>query len=275
MAYPNKPTAPVLRPSHEFANGLQAAWLFDESTGVTIRDQSGNGLHLAGTNVSDGSWANDGDNRVFCRNRLGAQTGRWNKSAAALNFAAGTDWTEIWWFAYRGGNGVKQRIRSRTGNVMDLGYDQTGLPLQLFQGTVWIGLGESGASGLVQCVAIVHTGSTDDIRVFRDGVFKQETSLNGVANTGEIFVGTAPGVLTEYVSGDWIAGFIHNRALSDAEIASHYSDPFNAWEAQPAVDPGIPGTGNISVFQPRQYLSPGSYRAPPLPHLLDWLGGGR
>lgn len=277
MSFP-KPALPVLQPTHGFANGLVAAWLFVEGSGVTVADYSGNAFHLICTNVTNGSWAVTGATEVYLRYGLGA-----NKSMATpgshaeLNFTADTDpWTEIYMLRARGGSGVKPRLRSRTGNVIDLtiltGSDRS---IEYFSGSGWIPTGGTSVSGADECWAIVH-GANKVLTFYKNGV-EVVTGLggNGVVNTGQMYLWTPPNDTTaEYTEGDMVAAFVLNRALSADEVASHYSDPFGAFVPPPPTEQHVSPSAYTTIVPMHGYED--SYYATDAgspPDLQDWLGG--
>lgn len=279
MSFP-KPLTPVLQSGHGFASGLQAAWLFTDGSGVTVKDWSGNNRHLMCTNVTNGSWSVTGATETCLRFGLGAaKSGATPGAVAGLNFATDTHaWTEIFMMRLRGGSGIKPRIRTRTADVIDfaclVGGDRR---FEYFSGSSWIDMQATSQSGADECWAFVH-GSNSVLSLYKNGV-QVITGLGGagVNNTGQIYFWTAPDDVTvEYTEGDMVAAFILNRALSDNEVASHYSDPFGAFIEPPA------GPSNPLHFSPPTFTTlvpshgyEGSYyeSGPSPPDMQDWLGG--
>ena len=242
---PAKPLIPILQSAHSFASGLQAAWLFVESSGVSIFDYSGNSRHLSCSNVSDGSWIGGGSSAVRLRYSAPgeAHSIATPGSIAGLNFALATDtWTETYIIRVDDVSGTKPRLRSRAGNVIDLAVlpAASNRRLEYFSGAAWVDFQSTAASGVYHIFTFVH-GADTVLTLYKDGV-QQITGLGGigVGNTGQIWLWTPPADNTsEWTEGEMMAGFIHNRALSASEVAANASSPYAAFTtatASPSTD---------------------------------------
>lgn len=279
MAFPLKPAVPALQASHAFANGLVGAWLFDSSTGITIVDYSGGARHLIGTMVSDGSWGTDGTTARFLKLSAqgeGASRLATSGSLAALNFLSTDAWS-VTLLIRRHGTGAaggKPRFHSRTGNLLDFGQDSNGAPFGLaYFNSGWTNFQESSASGVTVHFTITKgTGTGNVLRLYKDGTANPNNPYGiTVANTGQVFFGTAPGAMTENSQLDYATIFYHNRELSAAEVTANVAAPYAAFTATTPVDPGSgPYIGMIDrgFYDHRHAYQGGSE------HLLDWLAGG-
>jgi hypothetical protein len=282
MAFPAKPTVPTLQASHAFANGLVGAWLFFDSTGITVSDYSGSSRHLLGTNVSDGSWGTDGGTARFLK--LSAQGEAVSRlatsgSLAALNFATTDPWTLTMLVRRHGagaGGGTKPRYHSRTGNAMDFGLAANTSPFgyQYFVGG-WNSFQDSSASGAYEHLVITkESGTGSKGRFYKNGVSNANNpySAGDGGNTGQVFFGTAPGAMTENSQLEIASIFYHNRALSAAEVLTNFGDVYAAFTPEVPVPDGQGGP-YIGMIDRGFYDHKHSYHGGS-EHLLDWLARG-
>lgn len=270
-----KPATIELDAAHGFMNGLVAAYLLTEGTNVTLRDSSGRGNHIFKIDGADPGWTNpDGNNPYMVKTAIG----RWgvNSNVSDFKHLSSDPWTVIVHFARRGQSaGSFPRIAFRTTtNTADLAISGTGWNPSFFTGAAWVQVtADTNFSGVDTMYAFVYDGST--VKVIKGtsaGVTQVYSNAHSITSTGTL---SWWGNNSEDVFGSLYGMFYHRRALSFNEVATHYSDPFGAFDGPPP--PNLHFSPD-NTFVPNVFtgLSDGSFYATDRPspsHVLDWLGG--
>lgn len=272
-----KPATIELDAAHGFVNGLVAAYLLTEGTNVTLLDSSGRGNHIFKIDGADPGWTNpDGNNPYMVKTAIA----RWGRGATASDFnhISSQPWTVIVHFARRGQSaGSFPRINFRTTtNICDIGISGTGWNPSFFNGSAWTQVtADTSLSGVDSMYAFVYNGSTVVvIKGSAAGVTQLSSTSQTITSTGQL---SWWGNNSEDLFGSIYGMFYHRRALSFNEIATHYSDPFGAFDGPPPPDLHV---SPDNTFIPHGFTGlsgDGFYdtTAPSPSHILDWLGGGR
>ncbi len=273
-----KPATITLQSGHGFLTDLVGAWLFTEGTNFTFADSSGLGNHLSRTLGSGGTWTRTGTNAVYFNIAAATVLGR-GGADTDFEHGAADPWTVIYWISRRGDSaGTYQRLQFRSvNNTVDQALKITTWQPAWFSGAAWQDIGGASAvSGADEMYAFAYDGT--NLRVYKgsDQIASGVTLLDAraaapvITNTLQLFGNNAG----EDFFGNVYATFYHRRALSLAQLATHFSAPFEAFQ-----DAAAPGGGAGSTFYYRGSAGDadfyrGSRGAPGgSAHLLDWLGG--
>ena len=270
-----KPSTIALQTGHGFLTDLVGAWLFTEGTNFTFADSSGLANHLSRIAGAGGTWTSAGVNAQYLNIAAGVRIGR-GAVDADFNHLATEPWTVIYWISRNGDSaGTYQRLQFRAANnTVDQAFKVTTWQPAWFSGAAWQDIAAGSAvSGTDEMWAFAYDGT--NMRVSKgstaipSGVTQLDSRLAAPVITAAVdFFGNNAG---EDFFGNVYALFYHRRALSLAELTSHYSATFEAFQAPAAAGGGSDG----SIFYRGAVAGGGDYypRGGGTPHLLDWLGG--
>lgn len=272
-----KPTSIVLQTGHGFLTDLVGAWLFTEGTNFSFADSSGNANHLSRSMGTGTLWTNATTSGVAPYLALTSST-ILSRGAVDTDFnhIATDPWTVIFWLSRRGNSGgTYQRLQARSNNLIDMAFKINTWEPAWFSGAAWQDLGQGSAvSGADEMWAFAYDAT--NLRVFKGSAVipSAVTTLDSRAAAPVIsqtmtFFGNG----AEDYLGNVYSVFYHRRALNLAQLTSHYSATYEAFQNPPA-----PASTPIPQEFWRGGLADGSYYhgATPRggnPSLLDWLGG--
>lgn len=266
MAF-EKPSPIVLQSTHGFVADLVGAWLFTEGTGETMLDSSGLANHIRRGAGTGNLWTNPGVNAWYLALN-GSQ--RLNRDAADADFnhTAANPWTVIFWISRRGDDGgTYQRLLFRSDNRNDLAFKRTTWQPAWFNGAAWQDIAAGSAvSGTDEMWAFVY--DTTNLLVYKGSqanpgvtLLDSRAAAPSILQPINLF-GLSP-LGTEDFVGDAHAVFYHRRALTAAQLSTHYSAPFEAFTTPPTIPVEFYAGG---VRDGSYYAGAGD-----APHLLDWL----
>lgn len=231
-----------LNPAHPYSQQLEGCWLMNEGAGLVLEDAvAGNDGTIAGSV----SWGSDeyGPHLVF------AATTDCPKipHSAALNFDGLTG-------SYSFILGVKAAAQAANYQLLGKGGYPSAYPAAIYGGPGVLARGiiyDGGFAPQVslgavmdnvwRIVAFVVDNASDALYGYREGVLVQSvpnTVVSSTANVGPYYVGS--NVKFDY---DFIGefGFImaYSRALTAAQVAELFADPFCMFGAPPAEEVGV------------------------------------
>jgi hypothetical protein len=130
----------------------------------------------------------------------------------------------------------------RVGDLQDIAWDSSSFNFQEFNGSSWRDSGVTATLNAARNLIITRLSTDSHLHIYVDGVEALDEGNTGVAQTGAITIGRAANN-DQYIQGDISSIFIHNRALSQAEITAHQSDPYAAFTAPTAAAVAGPRIG--------------------------------
>jgi fibronectin type 3 domain-containing protein len=220
--------------------GLVAAYGFDEGSGTTSADQSGNGN---GATLANTTWSSSGK---FGKALSFNGTNAWATVNSSNSLALTTGMTvEAWVNPTTLGNAYRTVVfREQTGNeVYSLYGNRSGSP-QAPVGEVYVnGYKDASASTGLATGTWTHLAETYDgasVRLYVNGSLISTTAAPGslASSNSPLRIG-GNGIWGEYFSGLIDEVRVYNRALSAAEIQQ---DMNTAISNPDAVPPSAPGT---------------------------------
>jgi fibronectin type 3 domain-containing protein len=228
--------------------GLVAAYGFDEGSGTTTIDQSGN--NNVGT-LSNATWVTTGK---FGKALSFNGTNAWvtANSSSSLTLTTGLT-AEAWVNPTTLGNAYRTVAfkEGGGGEVWSLYGNQSGSQ-QTPLGEVQVGgykdaVGTAGlATGTWSHVALTFDGTS--VRLYVNGTLVSTTAAAGslITSTGALRIG-GNNIWGEYFSGLIDEVRVYNRALSAAEIQQDMTTPITPTDTQPPTAPGnLTATGSVS-----------------------------
>jgi len=219
-------------PEDTFTRGLVAYWSFDEGTGNTVYDLSGNGNHgtIYGAKWVQGKFGKalsfDGvDDYVDCGDD------------ESLNPGTGSFTISIWVGGYTDTSSNMHTLVAK-GDPLD-GPSNDGYIIDLRGGKVRVSIGDgtnraefsyvgpSLADGGWHHIVLVVDRNTQQMKAFIDGEWTgdtADTSAVGAINPAEnLIIGKRSQINSYYLNGTIDEVRIYNRALSEEEIRYHYN----------------------------------------------------
>lgn len=235
------PVGCLINPAHPLSVGMAGCWVFNEGSGSTANDSSGNGNHgsiVGGPVWTDNGLTLDGSNdRIECTNPFLPRFSNALSSTVAFRckvlsapaargmlYCGASGFNSL-------GKGLSVRIQSAS--------------TARFAYTIADGVGtgnrtnEAVGPAINSWVSHVFSYSAVDFlgTCYVDGAFSGQGNYAGevdVTNTYQLFIGYNE---NGYINADLSDVMIWNRALSAAEIASLYADPYQMFR-RPIV--GLP-----------------------------------
>ena len=196
-------------------SALKAYWKFDEDTGTTANDSSGNSN--TGT-VSNGSWLPGKIN--CCLGFNGTSSSVADSSAGGLP-AANAAQTESFWMYVSATPSAKATALAVSGSSSGvyIGYNSsTTFGVWTNNGTLLVSTTTLPSTGAWHFITYTLSGSTNTLYIDGTSVNTSTTATNTGAATA-LTAGMTPGG-TNYFNGDLDEIRVYNRALSAAEISS-------------------------------------------------------
>ncbi len=209
----------------DVTNGLVGYWKFDEGSGTTTADNSGNGNN--GVLIGSPSWTTgksgyaltfNGANYVDCGNAASLHVQSYTLSAWIRPSAINDSEHRI---ISNGGfgntNGAVDFVIAANGRLVVLNQAENG------QDECWSQSGSLLAVGTWSFVAATYDAATKDVKLYLNGT-EVSTTINTlrVPNPNpsyNLHIGTMGGPLTTYFRGSIDEVRVYNRALTSAEIS--------------------------------------------------------
>lgn len=232
---------------HPLAVGLVGCWLFNEGQGRTAVDLCGasNGSFLNGASWASGS---DGVSLNSAANQyVRIPATRWQKTDAAV--------THEWWWrprSIRNYNGGFTKTVVNAAAPIDFYVDASNAA-NAFAGSTGSAAHVSVsnfciAGQLQQVVVTAQTGG--NMVLYRDGIAMATASASPVLDAGSDFrVGGREDAAT-FFDGTFQLARVWNRAISAAEIASLYADPY-----QMILAPNLRRFNSLTAGSPAAYFN--------------------
>ena len=221
-----------LNRTHPLAKGLVGCWLFNEMTGETVFDLSGNGN--TGTLENGVAWGSDGlefdgvDDYVDCGtdNIFNVGTSDHVFSGWVYPYTIAAD-DAFRYIAAIGNNdtGEQSGIGIRNAKIIHSAH-----------GTPWIEFLNYTIPAANQWyhIAVVHSGLTSYLYI--NGELKDEEDIAINVKIGKCYIGVNLGMTSSF-NGSIDSVRIYNRALSAEEVVWSYREPYAMFE--PAFNPAL------------------------------------
>ena len=215
-AYDSAGFATVSAPINITVNdsNLKAYWKFDEDTGTTANDSSGNGN--TGT-VSNGSWLPGKIN--CCLSFNGTSSSVADTSASGLPAANAAQTVSCWMYVSATPSAKATALAvSGSSSGVYIGYNSsTTFGVWTYSGTLLVSTTTLPSADAWHFITYTLSGSTNTLYIDGTSVNTSTTATNTGAATA-LTAGMTPGG-TNYFSGDLDEIRVYNRALSAAEIS--------------------------------------------------------
>ena len=218
-----KPTVGTfVNPSHALATGLSAAYLFNEGSGTTAADSSGNGEDMS-LNGTYHTWTTTVcfTSGAALQAALTAGTERGVIAPALPNIPGGAGFSIEWWLQDDGGD-TYAALLSGSGNV---GLKLNSNKLIWDQGTIYSSAGNVNASTPYQ---LVLTYDLTNFRFYINGTLDATVASTNTIDTNPVNVFNDAG--SETFKG--IADLLRiwgNRVLNGTEVGDLYTTPFDMY----------------------------------------------
>lgn len=232
-----------LNRTHSLAKGLVACYLFNEMTGETVFDLSGNGNN--GTLENGVAWDNGGlkfdgaDDYVDCGD---------NANAATIETTI-----EVWIKPY--GFLHYPRIVTKTEGDVSSTWEGYGLLISAADNSIYASFGMDGGTNAktttpnntveinkYQHFVAVYNDTTKKCTLYKNGEYiSGQTQTTGVGNrtntSNHLFFGINYNKNTDWFNGTIRSVNIYNQAKSAEEVAWSYREPYAMFE--PAFNPAL------------------------------------
>ena len=218
---------------HPLSNGLVGYWLLNEGSGTKVFDLSGNGIN--GIFVANTSWAAGKFGTVLSFDGTNDYVNFGTITTGHPLMLTGQSITIVAW--------VKVTIGQACGVACKDGYYGNGDWALSLNSNQKVHLGTNFASEFIssksiglnnwaQIVGIIDSVAQTDY-IYINGV--KDTAATWIGGDSYIAIGSDQSAFTIGDSGNFLGGFvdsvlIYNRALSDAEVALLYREPFRMFE---------------------------------------------
>jgi hypothetical protein len=239
-----KPRAPKLNQRHPLARGLLGAWPFYEGGGGTLHDLTGNRVN--GTLTSGQPWAAGQFGSALSFNGSTQSVNLGNTlNPAAVTYSV--------WIKPRTLTNAYQGIVGRSDSITYsiLLVKSTG-KLALYASNVGVNYDGTGSHTLTTgnwYHLVLTYSATAGLVGYVNGVVDGTAAANGALNTSTVtcHIGNDPGTVSREFDGFIDNVLIYNRALSAAEVAQLYFDPFAIYR-RPGYRVGVAAGGTAFSF---------------------------